>query len=266
MINIHNQVVAASVLAFCLTFNLKVSARTVEHAEWGKIFADNGCTGTFVLFDVEKNCVSAFNRPRAEKRYVPASTFKIANSLIALEVGAVQNADQVLPYGGKPQPFRSWEHDMSMRDAMKISNVAIYQEIARRIGLKRMRQWLQKLAYGNEQTGLVVDQFWLHGPLKISAIEQARFIARLAQAKLPLLPATQATVRQLIKQDDFDNLYAKTGWLTRHNPPIGWWVGFVEKDHKIYSFALNIDMADEKNAPKRLVIGKAILKMAGLLN
>jgi len=240
-------------------------AKETDASNWGKIFAANKCTGTFVLFDVDENRITAFNPTRAQKRFTPASTFKIANSVIALETKAVSSIDEILPYGGKAQPFPAWAHDMNMKEAMKISNVAIYQEIARRIGLKRMRHWLHKLNYGNEQTGPVVDQFWLHGPLTISAIEQVKFVAFLAQDKLPVSVQTQAAVRRLIQQDDDKNLFAKTGWANRPKPQIGWWVGFVQKKNKIYSFALNIDMAGEQDIPKRQKIGREILKELGLI-
>ena len=70
---------------------------------------------------------------------------KVANSLIGLSTGAVRSADEVLPYGGKPQRFKAWEHDMSLRDAIKASNVPVYQELARRIGLERMRANVSRL-------------------------------------------------------------------------------------------------------------------------
>ena len=70
---------------------------------------------------------------------------------------------------------------MSMREAIAASAVPIYQELARRIGLERYAVWLRRLDYGNCQTGNNVETFWLDGPLEISAIEEARFCAKLAR-------------------------------------------------------------------------------------
>lgn len=95
----------------------------------GKIFIDFGFEGTFVLFDINKNSYTIHNIERAEKRYIPASTFKIPNTLIGLQVKAVENVDEVLPFGGKDQPIKLWEQEMSLRDAIKISNVPIYQSL-----------------------------------------------------------------------------------------------------------------------------------------
>src|SRR5688572_22755284 len=106
----------------------------LEVPELGKAFDAEGVSGTFVLFDVGADTMQVFNRPRAEERFVPASTFKIVNALIGLKTGAVRDVEEVLPYGGKPQPIAAWEKDMSLRDGMRVSNVPVFQELARRIG------------------------------------------------------------------------------------------------------------------------------------
>ena len=118
-----------------------------------KLFNEADVTGTFVLYDVNADRFVIHNLQRAEKRFIPASTFKIANSLIGLSTGAVTGIDEVLPYGGKPQPFESWEQDMGLRNAIRISNVPVYQELARRIGLEGMRENLVAMPYGNAETG-----------------------------------------------------------------------------------------------------------------
>jgi hypothetical protein len=101
-------------------------------------------------------------------------------------VGAVASVDEVLPYRSNDPPFSAaWEKDMGLRQAMVVSNVPIYQELARRIGLERMRQGVVKLGYGNKQIGTQVDRFWLRGPLAISAVEQTLFLNRLARKQLP---------------------------------------------------------------------------------
>ena len=48
---------------------------------------------------------------------------------------------------------------MGLANAIKISNVPIYQELARRVGIERYRIWLERLDYGNREPGTVVDRF-----------------------------------------------------------------------------------------------------------
>jgi len=236
-----------------------------EVSELGKVFESDGVSGTFVLVDREADTIFVWNEARAKQRFIPASTFKIANSLIGLEVGAVKDVDEILPYGGKPQPFKTWEKNMGLREAIKVSNVAIYQELARRIGLERMREGVQKLAYGNMQIGEVVDQFWLRGPLQISAMEEAEFLDRLTSGKLPIKPAVIAAVKEitLIEKTESHELHGKTGWL--FDEKLGWWVGWVERDGKVYPFALNIDLKNDADAEKRIPIGRECLNALGKL-
>jgi len=232
-----------------------------------KVFSDAGINGTFVLYDVTANRLVVHAPIRAEKRFIPASTFKIPNSLIGLSTGAVGSVDEAIPYGGKPQPIKAWEADMGLRDAITISNVPVYQELARRIGLENMREKLAQIPYGNNETGNKVDRFWLEGPLKISAVEQTIFLARLARGDLPFRSDIQQSVREIIllEQKSDQVLYGKTGWTSTPTPDIGWWVGWVEKENRIYSFAINIDMPNRADVAKRVEIGKVCLRTLGIL-
>jgi beta-lactamase class D len=125
-----------------------------------------------------------------------------------------------------------------------------------------MQAMVTRLDYGNHQIGTVVDRFWLDGPLEISPVEQAHFLARLAKRQLPLSQRTQAIVRDIMRLEAHDGaiLYGKTGWATSVTPNIGWLVGWVERGEAVHSFALNIDMATAQDAPKRMAIVKAMLE------
>lgn len=130
---------------------------------------------------------------------------------------------------------KAWEKDMGLREAIVVSNVPIYQELARRIGLERMRDNVVKMNHGNREIGTIVDIFWLKGPLNISAIEQTRFLAKLAQGTLPLSELVQKSVRKIVRLDKGPNwtLYGKTGWENGPDPGVGWWVGWVQKEDRV---------------------------------
>lgn len=222
--------------------------------------------GCMALFDPGTGVTSLVGQDRAVKRFIPASTFKVPNSLIALEVGAVADEAEIIPYGGLPQPYPTWQHDMSMREAIGLSAVPIYQELARRIGLPRYREWLARLDWGNRDPGDVVDRFWLDGPLEISAVEQTRFLARLARKELPASPRAQEIVAEIIRQETKDGrtLHAKTGICAACKPVVGWWVGWIARPDGVTSFALNMDLQTMADAPKRMAIGREILAAAGI--
>lgn len=168
------------------------AAAIVEPPEWKEapavaaLFQRAGVTGTFVLLEEGTGVLHGFNPGRAAQRFTPASTFKIPNTLIGLSLGAVKSVDERIPYTGAPNPWiREWLEPMGLRGAIRVSNVPIYQELARRIGLAPMGEALRRLNYGNEKIGPDVTTFWLRGPLAISAIEQTRFLSRLAHQRCP---------------------------------------------------------------------------------
>jgi beta-lactamase class D len=238
-----------------------------ERADLRQLFQEHGVAGTFVLYEPAASKTITVDGERAARRYVPASTFKIANSLIALETGVVKDESEVIPYGGKPQPIKAWEKDMSMREAIAASNVPIYQEIARRVGLERYRDWLERLGYGNRRTDTALETFWLDGPLEISAVEQARFVAALAQQTLPASTRSQSIVRDILRLESSGDrtLYGKTGWRFSSRPQLGWWTGWVERGTRPIAFALNIDILSPEDAAKRVAIGKAMLSKLEVL-
>jgi len=250
---------------FCLGFCSLGAQGVKEVPELGKPFQASGVVGAFVLFDREADTMFVWNEVRARERFVPASTFKIANSLIGLDLAVVRSVDEVLPYGGKTQRLKAWEKDMNLRDAMKASSVPIYQELARRIGLERMRESVKKLGYGNAEIGEVVDRFWLDGPLSISAMEQTKFISRLFDAKLPVSGEAVQAVKEItaLEKTDTYALHGKTGW--HFEGKLGWWVGWIERDGKVFPFALNIDMPAEEDAAKRIPLARECLRLLGKL-
>jgi beta-lactamase class D len=255
--------VASCTLAAVLGGAGRVSAsEIIRLGDAEDVFARQQISGTFAAYDAGADRLILLNAERAGTRFIPASTFKIPNSLIALEVGAVKDADEVFRYDGKPRRMAAWQKDMTLHEAMTTSNVPVYQEIARRVGLEAYRDWLAKLDYGNRETGKVVDRFWLEGPLAISAIEQARFLARLADGALSMSARSQGIVRDIIRIEEKDGraLFAKTGW----DGKIGWWAGWVEQGRRKTAFALNMDMSRIEDAPKRINLGKELLTNIGI--
>ncbi|MEZ5457603.1 MAG: class D beta-lactamase [Lysobacteraceae bacterium] len=245
----------------------------VEDARVARAFEQAGLHGCFVLFNAQTGVYLGHNAERAATRFLPASTFKIPSSVIGLATGAISSVDEVLPWGGGKAFLPSWEKDMGLREAIIVSNVPIYQELARRVGLERMQAMVRLFDYGNREIGDVVDQFWLRGPLQISAIEQTRFLTRLARRELPVTRSAQDAVVEITRQAEGSDalgrdwaLHAKTGMsLPDDGQGIGWWVGWVERDGQVFAFALNIDVQDWTQGPQRTELGKRILQALDLL-
>lgn len=161
----------------------------------------------------------------------PASTFKIPNSMIGLETGVIPDAEFVIPWDGVKRWADAWNHDHSLRTALRDSAFWYYQELARRVGKARMQTWLDRLDYGNRQMGDQVDRFWLDGPLTVTPLQQVDFLRRLVLARLPISERTRGILLDITKRGELDGkiLHGKTGWARPDEPSeVGWFVGWVE--------------------------------------
>lgn len=230
-------------------------AKFVPNAKIEELFKKEGFNGTLVVYNLKQNQYDYYNLERVNQRFCPASTFKIFNTLIGLEAKVVKNVDEVFyKYDGTKVYLDTWAKDSNLRYAIKVSQVPAYKKLANLIGLEKMQEGINKLNYGNKNIGNKVDQFWLVGPLEISAREQVDLLIALAQSKLPFALENQKQVQDItiLKQSDNFTLHGKTGWATDNiKIPIGWFVGWVENKDNIYAFALNVDLSDGKLLPKR---------------
>lgn len=238
-----------------------------EQPAIARLFPQAGVDGTFVSCRQPDGVMTGHNWQRAMQRLPPASTFKIPHALFALQSGVVSGPSEMFEWDGVARAFASWERDMSLADALQVSNVPVFQEVAGRIGRERMQAFLDSSAYGTQKVGESLSDFWLVGPLEISAVEQCRFMLRLAAGELPVADEHLQTLRTMLATDMGGGvtLHAKTGWATAPEPGPGWWVGWVEGPFGRAGFALNIDMPAPSYASLRPELGSKALRLLGLL-
>ncbi len=263
-------------------------ARIHEEEQWGKFFEEQGIKNAcFMLRDNNHEAIHYYNKDRCLQQFTPASTFKIFNSLVGLEIPKAPDESFVIAWDSIDRGRPEVNKDMNMREAFKVSNLGYYQELARRIGPDYMQHYLDTANYGNKNMGGGIDSFWINDSLKISADEQVGFVKRLYFNELPFSERTQRIVRSMMLQEDTDayRLYYKTGWGYSGDKQILWVVGFIEriqhvKEHEEamnksdvryypYFFAQNfeLDRNDEtKNwGTVRIEILKKILKEFGAM-
>lgn len=245
---------------------LSFSPLHAEDAQLAELFNQYKVSGTMVIQPLHGEAY-IHNDKRAESRYLPASTFKILNTLIALDEGAVETVETVLKWDGKDRGWSAWNRDHSMASGFPVSCVWCYQELARRVGNTAYLRHLQNVGYGNEKTGEELTTFWLQGELAISPVEQTRFLKRLYLGDLPYRQTHMDALKDImrIEQGAAYQLYAKTGWATRVTPPHGWFVGWLQKDGQAYFFATLIDTPDKSALPLRKAITLEALRLKGLL-
>jgi beta-lactamase class D len=208
------------------------------------------------------------------RRYAPYSTFKIPNSLIGVETGVVADPDGKWHWDAKKYPAPNpgpggdyatiWQQDNNMRMALSNSIVWYYRELATKVGERRMKEWLAKFGYGNQDISSGIDQFWLGNSMKISPNEQVEFLTKLHAGQFPVAKKNLDTVKEILTQDSTPEykLIAKTG---SSGSGEGWLVGWVERaDGGGCSFAMHMKAASHGEMAKmRPGLAREWLKRAG---
>ncbi len=208
--------------------------------------------GVAVILDVNSSERTIFGT-RADERLNPCSTFKILNSMIALDTHVVKDENETIKWDGVVRSYQVWNKDHTMRSAIAVSTVWFYQELARRIGAKRMQEYVSKVKYGNEDTSRNLTDFWLgEGSLKISSNEQIDFLSRLLRGDLPFSKRAMETTKDILTLEKHDNykLAGKTGSCAE----TGWFVGFIENNaRKVFVFNIKGEGASGVEA-KRIAL------------
>jgi beta-lactamase class D len=244
--------------------------KTQLRTDLAKHFTDVGTDGTFVAYDVDAYTLIASDHDRSVEPKLPASTYKIPNSLIALETGVVGDPDKdVFKWDGVKRPIEAWNKDHTLRSAIAVSAVPVYQEIARRIGQERMQKYVDLLEYGNRNIGGGIDQFWLTGDLRIDPVQQVDFLDRLRRGVLPISKRSQDLVRDILPVTQAGDaiIRAKSGLLgaERGQPSLGWMVGWAEKGDGRAVFALNMDCKETRHIADRMNLTQACLRDIGAI-
>ncbi|RFP65221.1 class D beta-lactamase [Hymenobacter lapidiphilus] len=248
---------------------LPAAPPVVEH-DFGPLFRAQGLEGSLLLYEEAAGRFVAYNAARCRQGFLPASTFKIPNTLIALQTGALRDTADICPWDGTVRSIAAWNQDMPFARALRVSAVPCYQQLARRMGVAAYQQWLPKLGYpGMVVMAATLDTFWLGGDSRISQFAQIDFLRRLQAETLPIEKRHQQALKQLLilKKTPAYTLYGKTGWRfrTARNPDNGWLVGWLaQADGRRVFFALNAEPAagqpaDARFGPARQLIVEAAL-------
>lgn len=252
------------IIAIVLTAALILSFNKREaDKDWSKIFDNYNIKGTFLLKNVSTNELKIYNEIRSDSAYLPASTFKVLNSMIALQTSVIKNVNDTIKWDKIDKGWKPWNKDQTMKTAMPISCVWFYQDLARRIGKEQMQKWLDLADYGNKKMGKEVDNFWLQGNLRISGKEQISFIEKLIANELPFDRKIQETVKNIMITDVTADyvIHSKTGWTNQ----IGWNIGYIETNNDKWIFVMNQNIINRGDAKYRKKITYEILKAEGII-
>lgn len=203
----------------------------------------------FVIHELSSGSRENLDPQLSSRRLTPCSTFKIYNTLIALKLGLLKGPDEPwYQWDGVRRDIKEWNQDLTLRQAFRVSAVPAFQNLARQIGEVRMKEYINRLGYGNRDISSGVDIFWLPREGKksilISADEQIELLKKLIEGKLPFSKKNISILKEIMKVDATPKgtLYAKTGSATDASgkASLGWFVGFLESHKKTYVFACNM--------------------------
>lgn len=216
---------------------------TYLEKDFSQYFENINSQGCIIIYDNNNKEYTVYNKQQSETGILPASTFKIYNSLISLETGVALDESFQIEWDGTDYQFKAWNQTHTLESAIEHSVVWYYQELARRIGKERMQKSLDKLDYGNKNIDAGIDIFWLKGDMEISAKEQIELLKKLYFLQLPFTDKAQSIVKNIIileKNKDY-KLSGKTGTVMRIGDIYySWFVGYVELNENIYFFATNL--------------------------
>jgi beta-lactamase class D len=217
-------------------------------------------------FIVSENNRIIHSEGECEKRYTPASTFKIAISLMGFDSGIL--VDGTHPTWvfepGYVDWLDSWKQPHNTKLWLVNSCVWYSQIITKKLGMKQFTEYTKRFNYGNKDTsgdkgmnnGLT--NCWLSSSLAISPKEQIDFMNKLVANKFSMSIDAQGKTKNIMYQEILSNgwkLYGKTGNGFQldadgnkiQDRQVGWFVGFVKKDKKIMTFAYLIADEDKQD-------------------
>ncbi|GEO84421.1 beta-lactamase [Ciceribacter naphthalenivorans] len=183
------------------------------------------------------------------------STFKLPLAMMGYDAGVLKDEttprwDYQAKFGGPARVKKAFDPTGWERESI----VWYSQEITRRLGAKRFDDYVRRFDYGNRDVsggpgdldGLT--ESWLMSSLVISPDEQADFLRRFLNGKLPIPDharvMTQAITPRFEAADGWV-IHGKTGsgWMRDAkgardgNRPIGWFVGWAERQGRKVVFA-----------------------------
>ena len=201
--------------------------------------------GTVLL--QEGNCID---------RVTPASTFKIALSLMGYDAGFLKDEHKPrLPYrqGFVDWGGEAWRQDTDPARWMQYSVVWYSQQIAQALGAERFQKYTKALRYGNADVSgdpgkdNSLERSWISSSLKISPLEQLGFLRKLVNDQLPVSKQAMEQTRRLTRLADVDGwqVHGKTGAAFPRKADgsfdeahgYGWFVGWASKGERSIVFA-----------------------------
>jgi beta-lactamase class D len=185
------------------------------------------------------------------QRVTPASTFKIPLAVMGYDAGVLTGAHTpAWPYREEYKAWRpEWKTTVDPTTWLRDSVVWYSRVLTGKLGMARFQRYVDAFDYGNRDLsghpgahdGLT--NAWLTTSLQISPVEQAGFIRKLLQHKLPASAQAQEMTARIMPSFDVAGgwtIHGKTGsgaqqdakGVANEDRSLGWFVGWATKGER----------------------------------
>jgi beta-lactamase class D len=198
-----------------------------------------------------------------KRRVTPASTFKIAISLMGYDSGfLIDEHHPVLPYR---EAYIDWGIDARQAADparwMRDSVVWFSQQVTQSVGKARFADYTSRFQFGNADVsgdsthdGLTLS--WINSSLQVSPLEQLGFLNKVVNRQLGVnrhaYDKTYAITKIAGNHGGWE-VHGKTGSSGSSAGGWGWFVGWTSKGGRTFTFARLIQ--DDDSQPKAVGAG-----------
>jgi beta-lactamase class D len=231
---------------------------TIPLSVAGRASAATTCT---LVVDAATGATLVRVGDRCDERLTPASTFKIALSLIGFDSGILRDADHpAWPYKDEYKAWNNdWKQTTTPQTWLRDSVVWYSQVLTRQLGEAKFKEYVDKLGYGNRDVSGGLTTAWLSSSLRISVVEQVAFVRRMVQRQLPVSRSAidrTMTIMPVTSSDGW-RISGKTGTgfqlradgTSDSDRQVGWFVGWAQREGRTLVFARVIE--DERREDVR---------------
>jgi beta-lactamase class D len=222
---------------------LLASTAHAKDPDFASIFGTRD--GCFELYDLKANkLVTRYNPRLCSKRISPCSTFKVPLALMAFDAGILRDETTSMNWDGINRPRPEWNRDQTAATWMENSVVWFSQRLTPQIGMPRLKSYLSKFRYGNQNMSGGITKAWLQSSLLISPDEQLRFWQQFWREELPVSKHAYRMTKKITTIDT-----SNAGWVLNGKTgsgatggggkPIlglGWFVGHIARGEREYVF------------------------------
>lgn len=249
-------------------FGCATAADTFEERDFSAEFGPY--SGAFVLYDAVRHHWLRYRPEECQTRKTPCSTFKVLNSLIALETGVASGPDFSIPWDGTRYPIEPWNHDQTLRSAFSVSCLWYFEALASRVGMECYKKFVSGVGYGNNDLSGGLPHFWLESSLAISPDEQVGFLRRLHAGELPFARKNVDAVLDImtLSRNGSATFRGKTGTsgsAAKDLATMGWFIGSVSRPTGDCFFATRITGGDNPSGRTARKITESILSKLSIL-